>query len=203
MAPSLTSARLTLRPWTLHDVEAALAIYGRPEVSRWLSPAMDTVSDAQAMRLVLQQWIAEDHRATPPTGRWAVELAGEGRVVGGVHLLYLPPRGEDLEIGWQLAPGSWGHGYASEAGHTAAHWALHQPGVEELFAVVRPANVRAAATAERVGMEWVGETDKYYDLRLQVYRLRAGDLDRPLPGRAYGADLHTRGGAPPTAEGGD
>jgi hypothetical protein len=26
-------------------------------------------------------------------------------------------------------------------------------------------------------MEWVGETDKYYGLQLQVYRLRKADLD--------------------------
>jgi hypothetical protein len=26
-------------------------------------------------------------------------------------------------------------------------------------------------------MEWVGETEKYYNLRLQVFRLRKGDLD--------------------------
>lgn len=190
MASTLTSERLTLRPWGLEDVDAAFAIYGQQDVARWLSPAMDTVTDRGAMRLLLQQWIAEDHRATPPTGRWAIELKAEREVIGGIVLLYLPPGGEDLEIGWQLAPDAWGHGYASEAGHATAHWALHQPGVDELFAVVRPANRRAAATAERIGMEWVGETDKYYDLRLHVYRLRAGDLDHPLPGRSYGADQH-------------
>jgi hypothetical protein len=32
-------------------------------------------------------------------------------------------------------------------------------------------------------MEWVGETEKYYDLRLQVFRLRKGDLDVPAPRR--------------------
>jgi hypothetical protein len=26
-------------------------------------------------------------------------------------------------------------------------------------------------------MEWVGETEKYYNMRLQVFRLRPGDLD--------------------------
>lgn len=52
-------------------------------------------------------------------------------------------------------------------------------GVEELFAVVRTQNGRGAATAQRVGMEWVGETEIYYELRLQVYRLRKGDLDVP------------------------
>ena len=45
--------------------------------------------------------------------------------------------------------------------------------------VVRTQNGRGAATAQRVGMEWVGETEKYYDLRLQVYRLRKGELDVP------------------------
>ena len=45
--------------------------------------------------------------------------------------------------------------------------------------MVRPHNTRGAATAQRAGMEWVGETEKYYDLRLQVYRLRKGDLDIP------------------------
>jgi len=30
-------------------------------------------------------------------------------------------------------------------------------------------------------MEWVGETEKYYDLRLQVYRLRKGEIDAPRP----------------------
>jgi hypothetical protein len=30
-------------------------------------------------------------------------------------------------------------------------------------------------------MEWVGETEKYYDLRLQVYRLRKGEIDAPKP----------------------
>jgi hypothetical protein len=46
--------------------------------------------------------------------------------------------------------------------------------------VSRPINSRAEATARRIGMEWVGETDKYYGLRLQVFRLRPGDLDAPI-----------------------
>ena len=35
-------------------------------------------------------------------------------------------------------------------------------------------------------MEWVGETDKYYDLRPQVYRLRSAELDKPHPGQHSG-----------------
>jgi hypothetical protein len=50
-----------------------------------------------------------------------------------------------------------------------------------VFAVVRPGNRRGIATARRVGMEWVGETTKYYGMTLQVYRLTKADLDHPEP----------------------
>jgi RimJ/RimL family protein N-acetyltransferase len=83
-------------------------------------------------------------------------------------------------MGWQLHPGAWGHGYATEAGRALARWAFSQ-GTDEILAVVRPANRRALATVRRIGMEWVGETEKYYNLRLQVFRLRAADLDSSRP----------------------
>jgi len=184
MGQLLLTERLRLRPWRLQDAEAAFAIYGSPEVPRWLSPALEPLRDPGAMRLLLQQRIGEDSRVVDPAGRWAIEFSEDGRVVGGVVLLYLPPGGEDLEIGWQLAPDVWGRGLASEAGHAVAHWALQQEGVDEVFAVARPSNTRGAATAKSIGMEWVGETDKYYGLRLHVYRLRAADVDKPLPGQA-------------------
>jgi len=183
MAETLVSDRLVLRPWTLDDADEAFEIYGRHEVARWLSPAMGPVPDVGAMGMVLHHWIVEDERAVAPTGRWAIELQEQKRVIGGVALLYLPPGGEDLEISWHLAPDVWGHGYASEAGHAVAHEALQHHHVEEVFGVVRPENERAAATAQRIGMEWAGETEKYYGQLLQVYRLRAADLDHPMPGQ--------------------
>jgi RimJ/RimL family protein N-acetyltransferase len=68
-----------------------------------------------------------------------------------------------------------------DRGRTAlARWAFGK-GAGEVFAVVRPANKRAEATVRRIGMDWVGETAKYYDLRLQVFRLRPADLDSALP----------------------
>ena len=173
---TVTTPRLRLRPWSVDDAEAALAVYGVEDVARWLSPAMDRVADVAAMRALIESWTAEE--LDPPQGRWAVELRETGEVVGGVGVLPLPPEGEDLEVAWQLAPHVWGRGIAAEAGHAVAHHAF-ESGVEELFAVVRTQNGRGAATAQRVGMEWVGETEKYYDLRLQVYRLRKGELDVP------------------------
>jgi RimJ/RimL family protein N-acetyltransferase len=161
MAPTISTARLVLRSWHIDDAAAALQIYGQQDVARWLSPAMDRVADVESMRELLQHWIDEDSTAVPPSGRWA--------------LLPLPPGDDDLEIGWQLRPDVWGQGFATEATHGVAGWAFTQE-IDEVFAVVRPGNARAAATARRNGMSWVGETDKYYGLTLQVYRLRPADL---------------------------
>jgi RimJ/RimL family protein N-acetyltransferase len=177
MAQRLVTERLVLRPWTPDDAEAALAAYGDGEVAKWLAPEMDTVPDPSAMRLVLQQWVAEDSRLLTPAGRWAIELREDGRLIGGATLLPLTPD-DEFEIGWQLSPDAWGHGYAAETGLALAQWAFNQ-GIEQVIAVVRPTNKRAEAMVRRIGMEWVGETEKYHNLRLQVFRLRPGDLTGP------------------------
>jgi RimJ/RimL family protein N-acetyltransferase len=171
----LTTERLQVRPWRIDDADAALAIYGVAEVTRWLTPAMHQVDDLTAMRSVVEKWITDQADLLPPRGRWAVELRGTGEVIGGLGIRLLPPHDEDLELSWQLRPESWGNGYASEAARGLAGWAFTQD-IDELFAVARPANTRAIATARRIGMEWVGETSKYYDLRLQVFRIRPSDI---------------------------
>ena len=175
--PELTTDRLTLRPWRVDDAQAALDVYTHAAVTRWLSPDMDRVPDIAAMRLLLQQWIAEDSRLPAPAGRWAIQRNTDGRGIGGAILLPLPPGHEDLEIGWRLHPDTWGKGYASETTHALATWAFSQD-VSEIFAVVRAGNARAAATVRHNGMYWVGETAKYFDTDLQVFRLRMADLNR-------------------------
>lgn len=178
-APTISTDRLVLRAWRVDDAEAALAVYGHPDVARWLSPAMDRVQDVSAMERLLRTWMADDAELPRPAGRWAIEHNTEG-VIGGVILLPLPPGDEDLEIGWQLRPDQWGNGYATETTHALAEWAFEQD-IDEIFAVVRPGNTRAAATVRANGMQWVGETTKYFGLNLQVFRLRSADLDRAAP----------------------
>ena len=123
MAQRLETERLVLRPWRVEDAGAALGSYGDEVVARWLSPDMDQVHDEFAMRLVLQQWLAEDARMLTPAGRWAIELRQSGDLIGGATLLPLPPD-DEYEMGWQLHPSSWGNGYATEAGRALARWAF-------------------------------------------------------------------------------
>jgi [ribosomal protein S5]-alanine N-acetyltransferase len=174
-----STERLDIGPWSPEDAPAALTIFGTEGVTRWLTPAMEPVHDEDTMRDVLDRWAkVDDDQADPPVGHWAVRRREDDVLLGSITLRRMPPFQEDLELAWQFAPDHWGQGYATEAARAVAAWAFENS-AHELFAVMRPANQRAERLARRLGFEWVGETDKYYDLRLQVFRLRPPDLERP------------------------
>ena len=171
MAHRLVTERLALRPWSIDDAGAALGAYGDAEVARWLTPAMDRINDLAAMRVVLEQWVAEDARMITPAGRWAIELRQDGRVIGGATLLPLSPD-EEFEVGWQLHREAWGHGYATEAARAVIDrgFAL---GLPEVYAVVRPGNEASMAVCRRLGMLPLGRLRRWYDVELEAFRLLA------------------------------
>jgi [ribosomal protein S5]-alanine N-acetyltransferase len=173
----LTTDRLVLRPWTEDDAAASLAIFGRDEVTRWLVPAMDPVQDESELRAVVERWTTPEDEGLA-TGLFAVCTRDDDRVIGTVVVRALAPTYYDLELAWQFAPECWGQGYAIESARAVATWAFANS-AHELYAVAQPGNVRARHLAVRLGMQWVGETDKYYGRTLDVYRLRPPDLTDP------------------------
>jgi RimJ/RimL family protein N-acetyltransferase len=185
MAELLRTDRLLVRDWSCADAEAALKLYGHEKLKRW-RPELAGTPDAAAMHQVLQQWAVEQSEMSPGTGRWALVMLDGGTLVGGISLLPMPVPEADVEIEYQLAPEYWGRGYITEAARALARWAFEHSLVE-LFALVEPDNERAAATARRIGMEWVGESDKYSDkypgVSLQVFRLRPDDLASAIRNR--------------------
>ncbi len=174
MAELLRTERLLVRDWLVTDAEAALKLYSHDTVIRWLHE-LDHIPDADAMHRMLQGWSAQQQEMAPGTGRWALVQRDGDTLIGGVSLLPMPVPEADVEIEYHLAPEYWGRGYITEAARAVAHWAFEHSLVE-LFALVAPDNQRAAATARRIGMEWVGESDKYHGTLLRVFRLRPDDL---------------------------
>jgi len=121
VAPSLTTPQLVLRGWQGDDAADAVGIYGRSEVAGWLSLVMDRVPDVAGMRLLLQQWIAEDARSVPPAGRWALQVcrlrpADLDRSVKQNQLPGAPDAGTGLSPGLPPAPGTPPRGVCGEHG---------------------------------------------------------------------------------------
>ena len=149
----LNTERLVLRAWTIKDALAALTIFGRDEVTHWLTPAMQAIHDEAAMRAVLESWAREDAELDPPVGHWAVRRRWDDVLLGSITLRRMPPLQEDLELAWQFAPDHWGNGYATEAAQVVAAWAFEES-ADELFAVMRPAT--SARRSSPGGWAWSG-----------------------------------------------
>jgi ribosomal-protein-alanine N-acetyltransferase len=178
MAELLRTARLLLRDWSVGDAPEALKVYRPDDALKWETNEQRRIPPLTTMQQLLERWTAEQADMAPGTGRWAMTLIDGGALIGGITLLPMPVPEADVEIGYRLAPEYWGRGYATEAGRALAQWAF-QHLLVEVFGLVTPDNVRAAATARRIGMEWVGESTKYHGMHMQVYRLRPDNLAHP------------------------
>ena len=190
-----TTPRLIARDWTVADLEAAFAIYGRDEVARWLGPQPRTpVPSLARMRQVLDRRIARSLEQ-PDYGLWALELRATGQVPGAVLLSPLPGDDSAVEIGWHLNPDYWGAGYATEAGRGAIALAFGldtigpdqigpvvasrpaRPVLDSVLAVVDPDNTRSTEVCRRLGMRHLGQTSQYYGLTLELFELTRAEAD--------------------------
>ncbi|WP_183407253.1 GNAT family N-acetyltransferase [Nocardioides marmorisolisilvae] len=166
-----TTPRLEIRPWTLEDAPAALAMLSRIEVVQWLGDGDPVLTkDLDEARMKVETWRGRDN---PPLGHWAVEVTDggplHGRTIGTVLLLTLPndEHGE-VEIGWHLHPDAWGNGYAPEAA-TAILERGFSGGIEEIFAVTDLDNVNSMKVCTKIGMEHRGTIDKWYATPSQFF----------------------------------
>jgi RimJ/RimL family protein N-acetyltransferase len=87
-------------------------------------------------------------------GWWAVEVLSTGEFVGFAGLDQvddgMPFTG--VEIGWRLARGAWGHGYATEAALASLDFGFAVLGLAEILAMTTAGNLRSQAVMRRIGM---------------------------------------------------
>lgn len=146
--PTITTERLTLRPFAEDDLDRFFAIHDAPEVRTSLhTAAAYSRQDAWAqMASFLGQWTLRN------SGQWAVELTETGELIGraGTHR---PERHDwpGLECGWTFDPAHWGAGYATEAARATVDWAFANHAVDELVSVILPDNMPSQAVALRLG----------------------------------------------------
>lgn len=163
--------RLVVRDWEPADVDRALDLYSRWEVARWLGAVPMPMETRQQAVALVTRW-SEFNASEEVGGRWAVQRKDTAEVAGTILLVPLPDGDGEYEVGWHLHPDSWGNGFATEAAQGAVARGFEH-GLEEILAVVRPSNAASLAVCRRLGMEALGQTDRYYETDLELFRLTA------------------------------
>lgn len=152
----LSTPRLSLRPWRESDLAPFAAMNADPLVMEHFPsmPAREE-SDAMAERIMAKM-------ASQGWGLWAIEVVGGEAFIGFTGLAV--PTFEAwftpcTEIGWRLARGAWGRGYATEAARAALAFGFETLGLAEIVSFTAVTNKRSAAVMERLGMRRDAEFD--------------------------------------------
>jgi RimJ/RimL family protein N-acetyltransferase len=154
--------RLCLRQLELE--EARELLQGRADPERpWASgyPIQGTLIAVEAFVR------AVDHGAQPgPYGVYQLVRSADGQVIGDIGFHGPPDQHGSVTVGYGLAAGARGRGYATEALRALVAWALAQPGVERVEADTTHANLPSQRVMERAGMRLVDRNEQ-----LRFYRI--------------------------------
>jgi len=169
--------RLLLRIPTAEDAQSVAGEIVDPEVMRYIGRG-ETGTPDDAVELVdrLQRaWTADGF------GRFIVVRKSDDVAIGRVGLLAWDPTvwrsgiraeiGEhaEVELGWTLARGAWGFGYATEAAAAARDWALREVRPRRLISLIHPDNERSMRVARRIGEHPEGVVTTQRGVRVQLW----------------------------------
>lgn len=146
----IRTERLLLRPFVPHDLDALHAMFGDPEVTRYLDHgplSLDKVRELLARILPMTRIDAQRNEL-----RLAAELRATSQVIGDFSLWRTSVKHGQGEIGFVLHPEHQGHGYALESMRELLRIGFVEAGLHRIVGRCDAENVASAALMERLGM---------------------------------------------------
>jgi len=153
---------------------AYAAMCADAEVMRYIGPGeVESPEDAwRTIAAILGHWALLGY------GMWALERCDSDALLGRVGYIDRPGW-PGFELGWLLARGHWGHGYAREAAGVALRHAFELLQRERVISLFRPRNRRSVAVAEANGetqhgnIQLMGGQTLVYEERLGAFATEA------------------------------
>ena len=144
----IESERLILRTWESNDASAAFAIWGDPEVMRYVG---DPFADLKTARRALEG--AADAQQRHGVCLWAVIEKATDEVVGacGFHFV---AEGPELELAFHFRRAHWGRNLATEAVRSCLHYATETLGAKRIIAGVEIGNAASRRVLEKTGFRF-------------------------------------------------
>jgi len=176
--PTLSDARIVLRPPTRDDAGAVTAACRDPEIQRWTTvPSPYTERDALA-------WIAST-RESWDRGRnleLLVTDRSSGELLGAIGLFRTPHDRGVGELGYWVAPEARGRGVAADAAAMVARWGLEDLGLARIQILAAEGNEASQRVAEKAAFTREGTLRSYVELKGErqtyaIFSLLPADLE--------------------------
>jgi ribosomal-protein-alanine N-acetyltransferase len=149
----LTTYRLLLREFGEGDWPAVLA-YQRDQ--RYLRFYPWAQRRDEEVRAFVQAFIAQQQEQPRTKFQLAVCLQANGLLIGNCGIRMQHAGATEADIGYELAPGHWGRGYATEAAHAIVAFGFNELKLHRLWAHCIADNVASTNVLEKLGMRLEG-----------------------------------------------
>ena len=165
------TARLLVRHLQPGDLDAMVAIFSDPIVTRWAGDG------SPLSREQCERWIEISQRNYETKGFGASAVVGRasGAMIGLCGIVYAPGSSEP-EIIYMFGQPWWGQGYASEVVPPMLRYGIEQCGLPRVMATIAPENTASQHVAAKAGMRFEREIiDPDDGLPARVYFYEPGN----------------------------
>jgi [ribosomal protein S5]-alanine N-acetyltransferase len=150
--PTLSTARLRLRPFDESDADDLFALHSNPDVLRyWDSPPWTERARADRFLATCRQ-LAQDGTGI----RVVAERVSDGAFLGWCTLNRWNPDFRSASLGYCYNEAAWGQGYATEAARALLGWAYETLDLNRVQAETDTRNAGSARVLEKLGFSREG-----------------------------------------------
>lgn len=156
--PAIETARLLLRGHQPDDFDACCEMWADPRVTQHIGGKPATSEEVWSRLLrYAGLW------SLLGFGYWAIEEKSTGTFIGDIGFADFlrdldPPFGSTPELGWALAPGAHGKGYAREAVTAALRWGVRELDSNRAVCLINPENSPSIRVAMACGFTAYADT---------------------------------------------
>jgi len=149
----LITERLILREFRDDDWPAVLAYQRDPLYLRYTHWPDRTPG---AVRAFVQSFMAQQRERPRTRFQLAITLRSSEQLIGNCGIRMESPEAREAEIGYELAPEHWGHGYATEAARAIVRFGFTELNLHRISSWCVADNIGSVRVLEKLGLHAEG-----------------------------------------------
>ena len=150
LGPTLTTARLVLRPPETEDFEPWAALMADEDAARYIGGVQPAPAAWRTMATITGAWSLRGF------SMFSVIDRADGGWIGRAGP-WFPHGWPAPEVGWALKRESWGRGYAQEAAAACLDWVFDELHWPKVIHCIDPTNAPSVKLARRLGSSFRGQ----------------------------------------------